>query len=91
MGKDIILLVIGSLFSASTMGQLIMYWVKKHDRLTAIEKVVTRLAEGVSLGLENDIVIFNALRNNHINGESEAQEHKMNDYFHRNTNEGLKL
>jgi hypothetical protein len=31
--------------------------------------------------LENDKVIFKALRNHEINGESENQEEKMDEYF----------
>jgi len=41
------------------------------------------IKEGIKLGLENDAVIFNALRKNNINGESEAQEKKMNEYFRK--------
>lgn len=41
------------------------------------------IKEGIKLGLENDAVIFNALRENKINGESEAQEKKMNNYFRK--------
>ncbi len=91
MKEEIILLVLGSLFSAGTVGQIIMYIIKKHDRLEKVEKVVERLAEGVTLGLENDIVIFNALRNNHINGESEKQEQKMRNYFRDNSNKGMEI
>lgn len=91
MKEQVVLLVLGSLFSAGTVGQIAMYAIKKHDRLEKVEKVVERLAEGVTLGLENDIVIFNALRNNHINGESEKQEQKMRTYFRENSNKGLEL
>ena len=41
------------------------------------------IKEGIRLGLENDAVIFKALREHKINGESEAQEKKMNEYFRR--------
>lgn len=39
--------------------------------------------EGLKLGLENDAVIFKALREHKINGESELQEQKMNQFFRR--------
>lgn len=45
------------------------------------KKFLDHIAEGLKLGLENDIVIFQAFRRNAINGESEAQEEKMNKYF----------
>lgn len=40
-------------------------------------------------GLENDVVIFNALRHGKINGESEKQEEKMREYFFHNSMKGL--
>ncbi|MFA5453477.1 MAG: hypothetical protein WC248_07880 [Candidatus Methanomethylophilaceae archaeon] len=49
------------------------------------KKFLDHIAEGLKLGLENDIVIFQAFRRNAINGESEAQEKKMNDYFRDTT------
>ena len=33
------------------------------------------------MALENDLVIFKALRTHEINGESEEQEEKMKKYF----------
>lgn len=68
-----------------------MYYIKKHDRMAEIEKKFDRLSEGIELGLENDAVIFKALRQGHINGESEAQEQKMNDFFFHNSMSGLYL
>ncbi|MEA5032300.1 MAG: hypothetical protein VB025_09150 [Sphaerochaeta sp.] len=53
-------------------------------------KLVDRIAEGLTYGLENDAVIFNAFRKNSINGESEVQEQKMRDYFSRCATEGFK-
>lgn len=41
------------------------------------------IKEGIKLGLENDAVIFKALREHKINGESETQEEKMNEYFRK--------
>jgi hypothetical protein len=36
---------------------------------------------GLVMALENDKVIFKSLRTHEINGESEEQEKKMDDYF----------
>lgn len=68
---------------------------KDYNHLEELEKKVDSLSEsisdlkqvkdhevkGIMLGLENDEVIFEALKNNHINGESEAQKEKMDAYF----------
>lgn len=70
---------------------IVMYYVKKHDRVSEIEKKFDKVTEGITLLLENDKVIFEALRKGHINGESEKQEHKMDEYFFRNSAESFKL
>lgn len=53
--------------------------LEKQDKM--LEKRIAKLEQGIKLGLENDAVIFKALRENKINGESEAQEEKMDKYF----------
>lgn len=52
-------------------------WASKKDA------GLNEIKEGIRLGLENDAVIFKALRDHKINGESEAQEVKMNNYFRK--------
>ena len=42
---------------------------------------VQTLQKGLIMCLENDCVIFNALKTHQINGDSEMQEKKMNAYF----------
>ena len=68
---------------------------KDYNHLEELEKKVDGLSEsisdlrqvkdhevkGIMLGLENDAVIFEALKTHHINGESEAQKQKMDAYF----------
>lgn len=68
---------------------------KDYNHLEELEKKVDGLSEsisdlrqvkdhevkGIMLGLENDAVIFEALKTHHINGESEAQKQKMDVYF----------
>ena len=53
------------------------------------KKFLDRIAEGTQLGLENDIVIFDALRRHSINGESEEQERRMNEYFLHTTTDSF--
>lgn len=82
--------LLGIAFSASfASGGIIMYFIKKHDRVAELEIKFDRLSEGIELGLENDAVIFKALRTGHINGESEAQERKMNEFFFKKSLEFL--
>lgn len=51
--------------------------------LGEIKNALNRNADGTILCLENDAVIFKAFRENKINGESEAQEKKMEQYYAR--------
>lgn len=44
-------------------------------------ELTEKLILGLQIGLENDIVIFNALRTHHINGESAAQQKKVREYL----------
>lgn len=84
--------LVGIALSASLASSgIVMYYIKKHDRVAQIEKKFDRLSEGMELGLENDIVIFEALRKGHINGESEKQEEKMREYFFHKSINGLYL
>lgn len=78
-----------ALGASLTSGGIIMYFIKKHDKVAVLETKFDRLSEGMELGLENDMVIFKALREGHINGESERQEEKMNDFFFKKSLELL--
>jgi hypothetical protein len=49
--------------------------------LVAINERLDTVQEGLVMALENDRVIFRALRTHEINGESEEQEKKMDKYF----------
>ena len=46
-----------------------------------IKENLAKLQEVLTMALENDLVIFKALRTHEINGESEEQEEKMKKYF----------
>lgn len=46
-----------------------------------IRSSMKAIQEGLIMTLENDKVIFKALRTHEINGESEEQERKMDSYF----------
>lgn len=54
---------------------------KIREDINKLSKVVDRIGDGLNIGLRNDKVIFEALRKNCINGESEKQEQIMDNYF----------
>jgi hypothetical protein len=49
--------------------------------LKDIKNTITKIQMGLVMALENDKVIFKSLRTHEINGESEEQEKKMDEYF----------
>lgn len=59
------------------------------DSISDLKQVKDHEVKGIMLGLENDAVIFEALRSHHINGESEAQKQKMDVYFKECTQETM--
>lgn len=54
---------------------------KLRKAIASLYKQVNRIAKGMDIALKNDQVIFDALRKNAINGESEEQDRVMEDYF----------
>ncbi len=72
------------------------HW-KKNDDLKEIQGniedlrlSIERIGDGLNIGLENDKVIFKAFREHCINGESEAQERRMDAYLTRCTIANIK-
>ena len=61
---------------------------KRHDAkdttakdIKEIKDDIKLLQRGLIMCLENDCVVFNALKTHQINGDSELQEKKMKAYF----------
>lgn len=81
MKSEIITTVVTLLSCLLGSGGIVMWvlnrWASKKDA------GLQDIKEGIKLGLENDAVIFKVLRSHQINGESEAQEEKMNEFFRK--------
>jgi hypothetical protein len=60
------------------------------DDIKKLFKLLGRIGKGLDIGLKNDKVIFKAFRDNSINGESEAQERVMDEYFTQCTVDGFR-
>lgn len=70
--------VISCLFGS---GGIVMWFLNRYAKHR--DDRIEEIKEGIRLGLENDAVIFKALREHQINGDSEKQEDKMNTYFRK--------
>ena len=62
-------------------GGIVMWGLERYSRRK--DSHIDEIKEGIRLGLENDAVIFNALRQHYIIGASESHQKKMNDYFRK--------
>jgi len=71
------------------VGLVVKRKLDKADRLPALCERINRISEAVDLSLESHLVTQKALRDGHINGESEAQMTKINDYFRRCAAKGM--
>ena len=87
--RDLIVTITVCLFGS---GGLVLWMLNRltkrsDDRLSyakdlkEIKNTIHLIQMGLVMALENDKVIFKSLRTHEINGESEEQEKKMDDYF----------
>lgn len=58
--------------------KLVLRLLEQHDK---DQKKLDKLTEGVMLSLKNDMVIFDALKRGHINGESEIAKQDCNKFL----------
>lgn len=79
--KDVIVAIATIICCLFGSGGIVMWGLERFAKRK--DNQMDEIKEGIKLGLENDAVIFKALRENKINGESEAQEAKMNKYFRK--------
>jgi hypothetical protein len=89
---DITTFALSLLVCLFSSGGIVIWLLNRHARksdgkddaaktLVAINDRLDTVQEGLVMALENDRVIFKALRTHEINGESEEQERKMDRYF----------
>ena len=76
---SIIIALIGLAGTVMSSGGIVMYFLNKKEKRE--ERRDSKIFEALEILMQNDIVIFDAFRHNHINGESEKQEAKMKEFF----------
>lgn len=75
----------------TALASIITTIINRYTSKKPIIKAINRIANGLNIGLENDRVIFRALRDHEINGASEVQEQKMEEYFKQCTIKGFEI
>lgn len=76
---SILIAFIGFLGAVLGSGGIVTHFIDKNEKRA--EKREEKIYGALKLSLENDMVIFKALRDHKINGESEEQERKMMDFL----------
>lgn len=79
-----------ALITSGALSSVVMYFVKRRDRINDLEKAVSRQGEGIAVLTEGFVVLLDALhKKGMVNGESEHVRKSMNDYLLKNTKNGL--
>ena len=76
---NVIIAFVGFLGAVLGSGGIVMHFIEKNEKKA--EQREGKIYGALKLSLENDMVIFKALRDHKINGESEEQERKMMDFL----------
>lgn len=88
--STLILPTVTALITSGTLSSVLLYFIKRRDRLEDLEKSVARQGEGIAVLTEGFVVLLEALhRQGIVNGESEHVRKSMNDYLLKNTKNGL--
>jgi len=77
------------LLGSGTIGLIVKHKLDKADTLPQLCERINRISEAVDLSLESHLVTQKALREGHINGDSEAQAQKIQEYFRRCASKGM--
>ena len=81
---------ITALITSGALSSVVMYFVKRRDRINDLEKAVSRQGEGIAVLTEGFVVLLDALhKKGMVNGESEHVRKSMSDYLLKNTKNGL--
>lgn len=88
--STLILPTVTALITSGTLSSVLLYFIKRRDRIGELEKSVARQGEGVAVLTEGFLVLLEALhKKGMVNGESEHIRKNMNDYLLKNTKNGF--
>ncbi len=70
-------------------GGVLLWWLKRRDRISQVVERVNRNGEFQGLVLDTLQVVMKALREGHINGESERMEERIREYLTKRASDGF--
>ena len=89
---SVILVFIGSVIGSIGSSSVVVYLLKRRDKVEELTIHNNRLAEGMALQSEAVIMMLDAMHDaNIVNGNGQAMKQKINDYLMKNTVNGYRI
>lgn len=89
---NVILVFIGSVIGSIGSSSVVVYLLKRKDKVESLAEHNNRIAEGLALQSEAVIMMLDALHDKGIvNGNGQQMKQKINDYLMKNTANGYKV
>ena len=89
---SVILVFIGSVIGSIGSSSVVVYLLKRRDKIEELTIHNNRLAEGMALQSEAVIMMLDAMHDKGIvNGNGQAMKQKINDYLMKNTANGYRI
>ena len=92
MFLNVILVFAGSVIGSIGSSSIVLYLLKRRDKVEELITHNNRLAEGMALQSEAVIMMLDAMHDAKIvNGNGQQMKQKINDYLMRNTANGYRM
>lgn len=92
MFLNVILVFAGSVIGSIGSSSIVLYLLKRRDKVEELITHNNRLAEGMALQSEAVIMMLDAMHDKGIvNGNGQAMKQKINDYLMKNTANGYRM
>ena len=89
---NVILVFAGSVIGSIGSSSIVLYLLKRRDKVEELVTHNNRLAEGMALQSEAVIIMLDAMHDKGIvNGNGQQMKQKINDYLMRNTANGYRM
>lgn len=92
MFLNVILVFAGSVIGSIGSSSIVLYLLKRRDKVEELITHNNRLAEGMALQSEAVIMMLDAMHDKGIvNGNGQQMKQKINDYLMKNTANGYRM
>lgn len=89
---NVVLVFVGSVIGSIGSSQVLLYLLRRKDKVESLAVHNDRIAEGMAIQSEAIVMMLDALHDKGIvNGNGAAMKQKINDYLMKNTINGYKV